>query len=125
MFACMALLFFFFLPMAAQEKVTVSGKVLDEAGVPVIGASVIEDGTQNGAITDLDGNYIGLPEGYVLISAGMGNFMNGRYCICLNPMNPSLPPAYVLDGQIYEIPVNGCLLGLGVTSTLFDDVSGQ
>ena len=37
----MALLFFFFLPMAAQEKVTVSGKVLDEAGVPVIGASVI------------------------------------------------------------------------------------
>ena len=54
----MALLFFFFLPMAAQEKVTVSGKVLDEAGVPVIGASVIEDGTQNGAITDLDGNYI-------------------------------------------------------------------
>ena len=58
LFACMALLFFFFLPMAAQEKVTVSGKVLDEAGVPVIGASVIEDGTQNGAITDLDGNYI-------------------------------------------------------------------
>lgn len=47
LFACMALLFFFFLPMAAQEKVTVSGKVLDEAGVPVIGASVIEDGTQN------------------------------------------------------------------------------
>lgn len=73
----------------------------------------------------LDGNYIGLPEGYVLISSGMGNFMNGRYCIGLNPMDPSLPPAYVLDGQIYEIPVNGCLLGLGVASTLFDDVSGQ
>ena len=53
----MALLFFC-LSMAAQERITVTGKILDESGVPVIGASVIEDGTQNGAITDLDGNYI-------------------------------------------------------------------
>ena len=53
----MALLFFC-LSLAAQEKITVTGKVIDEAGIPVIGASVIEDGTQNGAITDLDGNYI-------------------------------------------------------------------
>ena len=57
LFACMALLFFC-LSMAAQERITVTGKILDESGVPVIGASVIEDGTQNGAITDLDGNYI-------------------------------------------------------------------
>ena len=57
LFTCMALLFFC-LSLAAQEKITVTGKVIDEAGIPVIGASVIEDGTQNGAITDLDGNYI-------------------------------------------------------------------
>ncbi len=55
---CMALLFFC-LSLAAQTgKVTVSGKIVDNTGLPVIGASVIEDGTMNGAITDLDGNYI-------------------------------------------------------------------
>ena len=57
----MALLFSFFLAAsytASGQDMTITGKVLDEAGVPVIGASVIESGTQNGAITDLDGNYI-------------------------------------------------------------------
>ena len=55
---CMALLFFCLSLAAQSQKVTVTGKILDQTGLPVIGASVIEDGTQNGAITDLDGNYI-------------------------------------------------------------------
>ena len=46
------------LPLMAQEnEITVTGKVTDQTGLPVIGASIIESGTQNGAITDLDGNY--------------------------------------------------------------------
>ncbi len=40
----------------AQQTV-VRGVVNDDAGVPVIGAAVIEKGTQNGNITDNDGNY--------------------------------------------------------------------
>lgn len=36
---------------------TITGKVLDENGESVIGASVMEDGTTNGTITDLDGNF--------------------------------------------------------------------
>ncbi len=39
----------------AQRLVT--GRVLDKSGQPVIGAMVIEKGTQNGAAADLDGNY--------------------------------------------------------------------
>ncbi|GAA3561722.1 TonB-dependent receptor [Snuella lapsa] len=35
----------------------VSGKVLDENGVPLPGVSVLEKGTNNGASTDFDGNY--------------------------------------------------------------------
>ena len=58
MCTCMALLFFCLSLAAQSQKVTVTGKILDQTGLPVIGASVIEDGTQNGAITDLDGNYI-------------------------------------------------------------------
>lgn len=41
---------------AHQEKVKVSGRVVDAAGEPVIGASVIEKGSSNGTITDMDGN---------------------------------------------------------------------
>ena len=35
----------------------VSGTVLDTQGQPIIGATVMVDGTQNGVVTDLDGNY--------------------------------------------------------------------
>lgn len=37
---------------------TVKGRVLDAAGEPVIGASVMVKGTSNGTITDVDGNFI-------------------------------------------------------------------
>jgi len=39
----------------AQKQV--SGTVVDEAGEPVIGASVIVKGTSNGTVTDFDGNF--------------------------------------------------------------------
>lgn len=41
----------------SQSTKTISGKITDASGVPVIGASVIEAGTSNGVISDLDGNY--------------------------------------------------------------------
>ena len=39
----------------AYAQQTVSGKVVDAAGQPVIGATIIVDGTQNGVVTDMDG----------------------------------------------------------------------
>lgn len=36
---------------------TVTGKVLDENGDPVIGANVVEKGTTNGTVTNIDGNF--------------------------------------------------------------------
>ncbi|MBQ8991405.1 MAG: TonB-dependent receptor [Prevotella sp.] len=54
-----AMSFVFFLlcstVMLAQNKV--SGTVLDATGEPLIGVSVLEDGTSNGVITDFDGNF--------------------------------------------------------------------
>ena len=41
--------------MLAQNKV--SGTVVDASGEPLIGVSVLEDGTTNGGITDFDGNF--------------------------------------------------------------------
>ena len=43
---------------AQTAEVTLKGKVIDAAdGYPVIGASVVVDGTKLGAITDVDGNF--------------------------------------------------------------------
>lgn len=43
--------------MSQQQKRTVSGTVTDDLGDPVVGANVIEKGTTNGFITDIDGNF--------------------------------------------------------------------
>lgn len=39
------------------QSITASGMVVDAAGEPVIGASVLEKGTTNGTITDVDGKF--------------------------------------------------------------------
>lgn len=42
---------------AQQDTKTIKGNIVDASGVPVIGASVIVEGTSIGAVTDLDGNF--------------------------------------------------------------------
>ena len=41
---------------AQQNKITVTGVVVDSKGIPVVGASVLSEST-NGVVTDLDGKY--------------------------------------------------------------------
>ncbi len=52
----LCLLFFFSASMVAQQ-LTVKGVVKDATGEPVIGASVLVKGTNNGTITDLNGDF--------------------------------------------------------------------
>lgn len=42
---------------AGEKKNKISGKITDEKGEPIIGANIIEKGTLNGTVTDIDGNY--------------------------------------------------------------------
>lgn len=44
-------------PSAQQAAFKVSGTVVDETGEGVIGATVLEKGAANGAVTDMDGNF--------------------------------------------------------------------
>lgn len=46
-----------FLPVIAFAQKAITGQVLDNLDEPIIGASVLEKGTSNGTITDLDGNF--------------------------------------------------------------------
>ena len=45
----------FIIGMNGQQ--TVTGTVIDETGEPLLGASILEKGTTNGTITDIDGRY--------------------------------------------------------------------
>ena len=40
-----------------EKAITVKGTVKDRTGEPIIGANVIEQGTMNGVVTDIDGNF--------------------------------------------------------------------
>lgn len=56
-----------------QPKKIINGVVLDNSGVSVIGANVMEKGTTNGVITDVDGNFsLNVDENAVLIISYIG-----------------------------------------------------
>ncbi len=42
---------------AGQRKQTVTGHVTDHNGEPIVGATIMEKGTQNATVTDVDGNF--------------------------------------------------------------------
>ena len=53
----MVLLMVLFSGMAFAQQKTISGKVTDEAGAAVPGATIIVKGTTIGTVTDIDGKY--------------------------------------------------------------------
>ena len=75
----MLVLMSFAVPALAQGggqgagKITVSGKVLDDQGAPVIGAGVLVEGTSVGAATDVNGVYsISVPSDATLVFQSIG-----------------------------------------------------
>ena len=54
LFACL----FASVMIATAQTSRVTGTVTDESGEPVIGASVLVDGTQRGAVTNIDGAFV-------------------------------------------------------------------
>lgn len=73
-------------PTNTQQQRKITGAVLDQKGEPIIGANVIEKGTTNGTITDLDGNFsLSVTSsselvisfmGYITQNVSIGNRMN-------------------------------------------------
>ena len=57
----------------AQRMIKVNGKIIDEKQEPMIGVSVMEVGTTNGTVTDLDGKYnLNVKEGAVISYSYIG-----------------------------------------------------
>lgn len=56
-----------------KQQKSINGIVADEQGEPIIGASVLEKGTTNGTITDLDGRFtLSIGKGTELIVSYVG-----------------------------------------------------
>ena len=59
--------------VASQAEKVITGIVQDVNGEPIIGASVIQDKTSNGAITGVDGSFsLNVPEGAKVVIACLG-----------------------------------------------------
>mgnify|MGYP000578691240 CR=1 FL=1 len=68
-----AILAMFLSLSASAQQITASGQVLDAQKEPLIGVSVQEKGTSNGAITDLDGNFtLNVKQNAILIFSYVG-----------------------------------------------------
>ncbi len=70
----MACLFVLLMPLGLlAQNITVQGVVTDETGETVIGASVVQKGTTNGAVTDIDGQFsLSVPADAVLTVSYIG-----------------------------------------------------
>ena len=62
------------LNLSGQNQVQVRGKVTDNAGVPVIGAGIVQSNNKSlGTTTDIDGNYvISVPSNATLVVSCIG-----------------------------------------------------
>ncbi|MDR3134319.1 MAG: TonB-dependent receptor plug domain-containing protein [Prevotellaceae bacterium] len=98
----------------AGEKIKVTGKVLDKAGDPVIGASVVQKGTTIGVSTGGDGNFsVELPRGTVIVASFLG-FAPQEVTVTEQPMTIILEESSkILD----EIVVTGYATQKKVTLT--------
>lgn len=88
----------------AQEKV-VKGKIVDESGFPVPGASLVIKGTTKGSTTDMDGNYsISAAPGDVIVFTYLGYKTVEEKVTEANNYNVSLVPT---QAQLEEVVVVG------------------
>lgn len=69
----LTLLLAFVVQFTFAQEMTVTGTVVDEDGLPLPGVNVIEQGTNNGAQTNFDGEYsISVEQGKILVFSYLG-----------------------------------------------------
>ncbi len=90
-FLCLVLLALGFSSLVYGQSMTVTGTVTDKSdGVTLIGVSVLEKGTTNGTITDIDGRYsITVENGAVLIFSYVG-YSNQEITVTGSSLNVSM-----------------------------------
>ena len=113
---------------AFAQNLTVTGTVTDELGEPMIAVSVIEKGTQNGVMTDIDGKYeIHTKPGAVLEYSYIGyltvdkNAINGVLNIQMEPDSEMLEETVVVG---YGVQKKSSLTG-AVSQVKSEDIENR
>ena len=61
------------LQSVSEENITITGRVVDDAGEPLVGVSIQVKGTGKGAVTDVNGNYtVSMPSGSTIVFSYIG-----------------------------------------------------
>ena len=80
-----------FVTISAMAQVTVRGVVSDPTGEPLIGASVVEKGKQNGTVTDIDGKFqIKVPNANATITVSYVGYLTQDIKLADAPPSTSL-----------------------------------
>ena len=91
---------FVLMAFSGLAQKTVSGVVTDESGLPLPGATVIEQGTSNGVSSDFDGNFtIEVAEGATLEVSFVG-YTSAVVSADSDNLNISLQPGNALEEVI-------------------------
>ena len=102
---------------AFAQNVTVTGRVVDELGEPMIAAGVVQQGTTNGTTTDLDGQFrLVVPKGAMVIFSTIGYLQEERVIDQDMTLEIKMTP----DNQMIEETV---VVGYGVQKK--SDVTGS
>jgi TonB-dependent SusC/RagA subfamily outer membrane receptor len=99
------------------QNVRVQGQVLDELGEGLIGAGVVIQGTTNGTITDLDGNFsLSVPSGAILEFSCVGYVTKSvqvtgpRMVVNMEPDTSALDESVVIAyGQQKKVTITGAV----------------
>ena len=112
------------------SRKTISGKVLDEEGEPLPGASIVTVGAGNGVSTDAEGNFViaGVSEGQEIKVSYVGyepqSFKVGKkdvYDVTLNPDNSALDEVVVVGyGVQKKVNLTGAVSSVNVSEALGD-----
>ena len=104
------------------QNLRVQGRVLDELGEGMIGAGVVIQGTTNGTITDMDGNFVlpSVPRGAILEISSVGyttkevQVTGEPLTITLEPDTRALDEAVVIAyGQQKKVTITGAVSAVG------------
>lgn len=100
-----------------KADITISGKITNEYGQALPGASVVQKGTTNGAITDLEGNYkLTVPEGAIITISFVGYITQEIPVGAQSTINVQMEPDFE---HLEEVVV------IGYGTTLKKDLTGS
>lgn len=124
-----------------QQKKKISGLITDTSNMPIIGANVVEKGTSNGAITDVDGKFsLDVESGTTLVISYIGYLeqeiivgSSTKLNIILHEDEQTLDEVVVVGyGTQKKVSVVGAVttispseLQFGTTRSLSNNIGGQ